>query len=354
MRARPLPLLCLGLGFVTACTAIGRDDDWPEAETFDRGRIAPSPARADAGGCADAVPTAKYAIDDALAIDLERKATGAIEPGEWIDLRARIRNVGTSTRKVVLPSDGSEAGWREPHVWFTAYVQEPGSACAREVPPRPILRCGLFDADWHDEVIDLAPGDARTLEWLGNPAYSLDLAAMPEGTVTLFLHYAYTAGGASQRGEQDPADLGPMRGEAAFEVVSNPIVMELARPLRLELTPRPDRDGSPTTLGDLFTLTLHNVGDGAKTIGHPDGSRLRFEVVGTQESFPQGESASGVQPAAKRLGAGKSMELPLDGLRWVHPAAEPVRVRASFRPYDDTGKHSVEIASAWVEIDPSK
>jgi DNA polymerase III delta prime subunit len=349
---RAIALLCLAA--VPACTAWSQDDDWPEAETFDRGRIAPTPSTAPASGCADLVPKATYAIETDLAIDVERKDRGAIEPGQWLEMRARIRNAGSSDRKVVLSSDGSEVGWREPHVWWTAYVQAPGSECAIEVPPQVVSRCGMFDHDWHDEVIELDAGDARDLEWLGNPSYSLDLASMPEGTVTLFLHYAYTAGKVGKSSASEAVDLGPMAGEAAFEVVSNPIVMELERPLALELAPRGDRSGSPSNVGDLFTLAVRNDGDDTKSIAHADASRLRFEVVGKEESFPQGQWRDGVEPAGKTLGAGKSMKLALDDFAWVPPEAEKVRVRASFRPYAEEGKASVEIKSAWVEIDLSK
>jgi hypothetical protein len=131
--------------------------------------------------------------------------------------------------------------------------------------------------------------------------------------------------------------------------------MELEQPLQLELVPRRAGNGKPDDIGDLLTVNVRNVSDQARSLAPLDAGRLEFEVVGTEQSFPEAQPAqSDALANPLRIEPGKAVRLvgKDKGLRytWVHPVAEKVRIRAYLRPYDEDGKESVRIISNWVDV----
>lgn len=183
--------------------------------------------------------------------DLELVVTvdGPAPEFSWWRLWPRVElfNRSSSTSyPIVLPGDGSGAGWREPSVWFSAEaLADDGSWVA--VPREMYGRCGNHDPYWLDEVVRLAPGESRRLDGFGL------LPTFPEaGRVRVYAHYAYMAKPPRRQwGDEDPSPppggLGGMEGVAPFELVSAPLELtfpapepprsEIEKDLELELMP---------------------------------------------------------------------------------------------------------------------
>jgi len=158
------------------------------------------------------------------------------------------RSPGTSY-PVVMPGDGSDAGMREPHVYFTTEVLA-GDGSWKPLQHRGGARCGNYDPYWLDEVIVLDPGAWRRLQWINPPV-------LPEsGRARIRAHYTYEARPAERPwGNVDRTPLsdglGGMRGVEPFELISAPVELTLQAPehtradierdLALELT----REGPP-------------------------------------------------------------------------------------------------------------
>lgn len=175
-----------------------------------------APERQPAGGCVrpDAAPTGGAQPDLDLRLAGPERMTSTDHP----TLSATLRNVSRSrNHHIVLSGDGSDAGWRDPVISFSAFIDE-GDGCWRVLERQAIGRCGLFDPDWTDEVVELRAGAKRSLDPLwGFPAF-----AWRPGKVRLFLHYSWT-GGAASKGGATSVDLGRMAREKPYELVSNPI-----------------------------------------------------------------------------------------------------------------------------------
>jgi len=344
---------------LVGCAPVG--DDWPSVEELERRWVepgAPLVAQADgeeASRCAGAPPAPTDPLHADLALDLRHDGPVVLEPGEHVELAARLRNRSASaSQRAVLPGDGSEVAWREPRVWFSGFVDE-GDGCWRAVPELAAARCGMFDHEWEDDAVTLQPEATVALDWLGNPAYMLDLQAA--GRVRIYLHYAYRQGRGATRwdGEPEPAALADI---AAFELVSNPIELEIVRPLELELTARPRPAGKAVDdVADALELRLRNASPEAREVLPPSSTRLRFEARGSEESWPNASwTQEDDERPAQRLAAGEAIVLLGEGavvpsLRyaWQHPVAETVQVRAAYRPYAE--RPSVEVRSAWVEVE---
>jgi hypothetical protein len=128
---------------------------------------------------------------------------------------------------IVMPGDGSDADMREPHVYFTTEVLSPDGTWTL-LPRQGMARCGNYDPNWLDEVVRLAPGASRRLQWFSKPF-------LPDhGAVRLRAHYVYKARPAgSSWGAEDPSaslGLGDMAGIEPFELVSAPLEFVLATP----------------------------------------------------------------------------------------------------------------------------
>ncbi len=183
-----------------------------------------------------------------------------VVPGEPVRIGARLVNRSEhASHAVVRPGDGSECGWREPHVFFTAVRR----TSVGDVPVEAAAwgRCGNADPEWQDDVITLGPGDV--LDLTPAPA-SIFLDFQQEGETAIRLHYAWTGGKAARgdAGQSPTADLGTMEGVAPFELVSDPVVVHVHRPVDVRL----ERIGSlvvgeAKTLADLLRVTVENRTD---------------------------------------------------------------------------------------------
>ncbi len=92
------------------------------------------------------------------------------EPIRWSKLTPLpVKLTNTDDRKliVVLPGDGSEAGWRTPTIRWTIE-----HADGTPVEPLGVARCGNTNPLEADEIVDVAPGESIDLgSWIGWPRY---------------------------------------------------------------------------------------------------------------------------------------------------------------------------------------
>ena len=122
-------------------------------------------------------------------------------------LKVRLRNAGKAPMRVVRPDDGSEAGMREPTVYFAA---RRGKAEWKRGGPLP--RCGLFAPNRPADVVELKPGASLEIGAPFLPPH-LTFDLKTPGRVDIRAHYAYKAG------------LPAMGKTPAFELVSAPVTL---------------------------------------------------------------------------------------------------------------------------------
>jgi hypothetical protein len=167
-------------------------------------------------------PVSDRTVPKELALVLKLTGPARIKPAENPKLEIRLVNRSKrSAHRVVLPNDGSESGWREPHVYLTA------TSGGRAVKGRPIGRCGMFAVDWHRDVVVLAPGQSVDLTSRYLPA-RMTLALPAKGKVKLVAHYDYGAG--KEVNTRSVRGTGSMGKTPAFDLVSKPIEIEMAGP----------------------------------------------------------------------------------------------------------------------------
>lgn len=166
-----------------------------------------------------------------LADELELSLRGPTETvqvvGSTVQLEAVLINRSSRPIKVVKPSDGSETGWREPHLFYTAERLE--GEVWEEVPAQPIFRCGMFDANWPKDVVVLKSGESLPLN-AGLVALQTVFSLAP-GVYRFRLHYRYRQGKgtASRAGYPVPESL---RGVKPFETVSPPLQLRFTESAR--------------------------------------------------------------------------------------------------------------------------
>jgi hypothetical protein len=227
------------------------------------------------------VPRPEPDITRDLKLVAELKPGTTVEAGTkvWISL-ALANTSKVFTYPVVKPGDGSEVGWREPYVYFTA---ERLAADGQWVPAERerYSRCGVCDGDWPKDVVDLKPGERLSLD-------SPDGAIPPEfqfpGRVRVFGHYAYRASG-GKRGEPRPEDQrGRMKGVPLFEVQSEPVEFEVIRPLDVRVrAKRPLKAGVEYRLADVLEVTVTNTTDKPITVLSPTCAADARLVIATRE-----------------------------------------------------------------------
>ena len=85
--------------------------------------------------------------------------TPRLAPGTIPDFRVEMRNVGDTPVRLVMPGDGSMAGWRTPTVrWI------------KDAKTDRFIGCGTMNGITLDEVFTLPPGETRALTgWIAPP-----------------------------------------------------------------------------------------------------------------------------------------------------------------------------------------
>jgi hypothetical protein len=189
---------------------------------------------------------------EGLRLEAAAEAT-AVDAGYPIAITVRLVNRSkTLTHPVVRSNDGSEVGWREPHVFWTATWVE---ADDRETPiePRGLGRCGLYSADWTKDVTRLAPGESIDVEWMSHVHHAFDL--QKEGLVRITAHYVWRGGKAKGLPPGTKStDFGLMTGVPPYELRSNPVDVRIVRQLDVVAETRAEarsaaRRGSPISSG---------------------------------------------------------------------------------------------------------
>lgn len=296
-------------------------------------------------------------IQKDLSIRIARTGPPVVEVGGGIALDVELVNQGWAKRAIVKPGDGSEVGWREPYVFYTA-EREAAPGVWESVPKASYGRCGNYDEDWGKDVVDLQPGASISLSkhWLMPPNLALDL--VEPGRVRIKAHYRYGAGsGSGFRYRADVSVPEELRGMPPFEIVSDPVEIRIERPLEAILTlkaPLQVRGG--TRLGSLFDLSLVNHSD--KAIPLPVGDEetaVSFEFAHGQEDWPAGWwSPKAVRGQTPSLLPGDAVSIlggdELAGERgYRRPDSDGmVRVRASVRVFDWRDARRRDVKSNWV------
>ena len=301
-------------------------------------------------------PASNEHIRRDLELNVTLKTPKTIQAGEHVKVEMVLHNRSrTDSHAVVAPGDGSESGWREPYVYFTATL-DPLQGPRKEIPKSPNYgRCGLYDSQWQKSIVLLKPDEKLPLKsWTPTPSRMLEF--QEAGRVRLVAHYRYQAG-VRKGGSREPAPTaGPMAGVPPFEIDSAPVEFDVVRPLDLVATAKgPAAVIGKSKISDVLDLRLVNRSDKPIEVPSPTLSadaRLVLEFEDMPRAFSIQNSTYGekvtLKPAeeAGMIGVGRLA----NGLDGPWPSAAPglVKVRASFRL--STWKPSPTIRSNWVEV----
>ncbi|HWB77193.1 MAG TPA: hypothetical protein VG755_19640 [Nannocystaceae bacterium] len=217
----------------TTPVVVHESTGWPSASNAEREqtradfeRVAAERERLERGGATTCVtPNATRTGDAQPDLRLELTGPSSMAKSDFPELKGTIRNVSKKrAHAIVMPGDGSDAGWRDPVIAFTAFIDE-GDGCWKPLPRAAVGRCGLFDPDWSDEIVSVKAGTSRAID----PLWAWPHFEWKKGKVRLFVHYTWTGGEAEKgrSGGTRSVDLGAMAKEKPFELVSNALELEI-------------------------------------------------------------------------------------------------------------------------------
>lgn len=93
------------------------------------------------------------------------------EPGSPRTFTVTLVNRSKKTLHLMLPGDGSESHWRNPHIGWSVLPSAKGQH-PNATPKYGMGRCGNVNSITADEFFDLAPGKSRALGgWLMPPSF---------------------------------------------------------------------------------------------------------------------------------------------------------------------------------------
>ncbi len=168
--------------------------------------------------------------------DLKLTATTTaktVKPFEILPVTLTLENISkTNSYFVVKASDGSECGWREPYVHFTAEQLWQGKWEA--IPRQGIGRCGLYANEWWKDVVELKPGEKLVVAKGSYPAFRMPT----DGKLRLRGYYEYR-GGMNKSFQQPVENRGRMGDAPKFTLVSNTVELDVGRPT--DARPRNDQ-----------------------------------------------------------------------------------------------------------------
>ncbi len=304
-------------------------------------------------------------IEADLRVRVELKGPRTIQAGTEPWVSSTLVNTSlTRTHRVVRPGDGSDPGWREPHVYWTATLDR-GDGKPVPVPQAEYARCGNFAGDWPTDAMPLGPRGEIPLDSWSGPLPDFQQA----GRVRLRRHYAYQAGkGRRSRCLVEAGELGLMEGVPSFEIVSAPVEFDVVRPLDVRVkVKRVLKVHQKVRLSDLIEVVLVNQSRGPVECSSPTryDAHLGFDIRGQfrgwgltlndGRSSPSGGGGPAPGPrralrpgeAVSLLGPGEFVN-GLDGT-WEYPVEDTVRLRAVYStPTSDEERASIR--SEWVEI----
>lgn len=291
-------------------------------------------------------------IEGDLRVEATLASNAKVRPGEPIQVSALLRNASKSrTHKVIDPGSGCAYGIVEPHVSYSAvFTPHEGKPRALKGPTFSGM-CGMGDYRWHNRVRDLAPGESFDIG--ARLSYASAAMAMREpGRYAVRVHYAFRRRGTTEKLPQAdaPGDLGPMASSPKFEIVSDPVIVHVVRPLEVFVDPKGVvQKGVARRLSDLVSARLENWGTAARAI---DATKLKVDV-----ELRSGQVAR-KSVSTKKAFAGTLSIKPADGLpvigagglyeeAWAPKADGPVALRVVIRGYEPGAE---PVRSHWVTL----
>lgn len=227
-------------------------------------------------------PSAK---NDLLPPDITRdlKLIAEVESGKtfeagkmpWIVLT--LMNTSKSRAyPIVMPGDGSEMGWRDPYVHFTAKQREVNGMWV-SMKPWSSGRCSLFDWNWVKDVVDIRPGQRIPI---GSNHFGEQYDFQYPGKVQLVGHYAYRAMGGTNGQPLPDKECGRMKDVPLFELVTDPVELEVVRPLDLRVRVKKSfKVGVEERVDDVIEITVTNTSDQPVEVRSPGYSGYGLDVT---------------------------------------------------------------------------
>lgn len=278
-----------------------------------------------------------------LVLRAEAAATTVL-PGAPLRVKVVLANESKQAIQVVRPGDGSDAGWREPVVNWTAHSVAADGTETR-IERTPLLRCGNFAAEWTRDVVSLAAGATLDItDEFGWPTNRFDFQTA--GRVRLRAEYEYRAGADARRADGKSGgtiDTGAMGATAPFRLVSNPVDIEVKRPIDVVVkVRRAAKCGVAQRPEDLLEVTAVGA-DGATVSLEPGAWVLTFEQA-VSTCGADGWDETWKDPAKDAVTTGTSISLlgPRSPVRrvsypWTFAQPGEFRVIASLAETKDLG-----------------
>lgn len=184
------------------------------------------------------------------------------------------------TYPIVLPDDGSEMGWREPHTAVTLERREPDGSWVDASDQRRGARCGNYAVDWAADVRELGPGQEITMPWFEIPSAAIGDASR----IRITARYLY--GESSRDQSKVPPALHSM---PEYTLSAAPLELPIARPYELVVT---QKGGLPagerqTLMGALDVVVKNRHTEPMPFSTSETGGQLFFEIEGTDPDNPE-------------------------------------------------------------------
>lgn len=279
--------------------------------------------------------------------------TEPIKVDMWIENRSK-----TDTYPLVNPGDGSDMGWREPYVFYTAESKS-GDGKWQTIKQEWWPRCGNYDPDWQKDVVQLAPGQKMTISdsMIPTPREFHD-----GEQIRLQAHYAYRQGrGIRSSGEGSKEDTRQMGDTPAFELVSAPVEFAIRNDFTLIVTPkRSIKAGTAADLSELVDVLLENrtAEPTSVLLAISNLNPLTFNMKAEERGsvyvtqIKRTANTSERMPDTAALGLGKTVDLlQMAKSLWQVEAksADRIWIQARYTFVRQMGPMPV-VLSPWVEI----
>ncbi len=183
-----------------------------------------------------------------LELVIVKRFPDVVRPGQILETGLVLRNTSPlGPHRVVRPGDGSDEGWREPHVWFEVHRKTADGAWA-QAPKRKVVRCKSHKPDWREDVVEIsAGGELDVRSWARDPSR---YALQKPGAYRLTAHYAWRR----QPVAGTDGDLGRMRDVPAFQIVSDAVPFTLERPLDVKIEVLGDVPANGASIGSVINV----------------------------------------------------------------------------------------------------
>ena len=172
-----------------------------------------------------------------LEIVAERLTPEEMKAGRTVKFGLSIKNRSVShSCRLFVPGDGSQVGWRPPHVYATVEYQNRRGQWETVEPFQTYARCGMFDWEWRDDFVELEPGQSfKIKDWVSSDC-SGQLFSRP-GNYRIQWHYDFNPtkfGKGHAATEPSEKDLQQNVNELkAFKLTSKPQLIKVAGVLKL-------------------------------------------------------------------------------------------------------------------------